>query len=567
MNHPNPAIVAQSAVRRLPRAGLLALCTAYVLAGLIGRSPWRSADLQAFGHMLSLAEGTSSWLAPAIPGALPDLAVLLPYWLGALGILGLPFLPADVAARVPFGLLLALTLTAAWYATYHLARRPSAQPVAFAFGGEALPTDYARAMADTALLALLACLGLAQLSHETTAAQTQLGAAALAYYGIAAFGTSPWRPALAVLCGLLGLTLSGAPSVALLLGLAGAAIHAGQSAESGEARPLNKAWALLALALAASLPASLLALWQWRFEFPPARPEDWRSLGQMLLWFTWPCWPLVLWTLWRWRRQLTAVHLAVPLAVVAVGLGSAAGSRSDADRALLPALPALATLAAFALPTLRRSVAALIDWFTLVFFSFSAVVIWVYWIAMQTGWPRRPALTVARFAPGFEPSFSTLAFVVAIAATLAWIGLVVWRAGRHRQVIWKSLVLPAGGATLSWLLAMTLWMPLLDYVRSHEPLARRFQELAPGATCLWYDGLSPAQRTALRFHAGIRSMSSEPVAGCGWRAMVLRPAAEPQRLPGWTLSGVIVRPTDRNDRIAVYRQEAVAGPAGASVRP
>ena len=42
------------------------------------------------------------------------------------------------------------------------------QPVAFAFGGEASPLDYARAIADAALLALIASLGLLQLGHETT---------------------------------------------------------------------------------------------------------------------------------------------------------------------------------------------------------------------------------------------------------------------------------------------------------------------------------------------------------------------------------------------------------------
>jgi hypothetical protein len=76
----------------------------------------------------------------------------------------------DFAARIPFGVMLTLTMLATWYGTYYLARNPKAQPVAFAFGGEASPTDYARAMADGGLLAFIACLGLAQLSHETTPA-------------------------------------------------------------------------------------------------------------------------------------------------------------------------------------------------------------------------------------------------------------------------------------------------------------------------------------------------------------------------------------------------------------
>ena len=66
----------------------------------------------------------------------------------------------------------------------------AAQPVAFAFGGEAQPTDYARAIADGALLALIACLGLAQLAHETTPALAQLLFASHLFFGVAAL---PYR--------------------------------------------------------------------------------------------------------------------------------------------------------------------------------------------------------------------------------------------------------------------------------------------------------------------------------------------------------------------------------------
>ena len=69
-----------------------------------------------------------------------------------------------------------LVLVLTWYTTYHLARTEAAQPLPFAFGGEATPVDYARAIADGALLALIATLGLLQLGHETTPELAQLAA-------------------------------------------------------------------------------------------------------------------------------------------------------------------------------------------------------------------------------------------------------------------------------------------------------------------------------------------------------------------------------------------------------
>ncbi len=148
---------------------------------------------------------------------------LLPYWIGAIFVkMSSPWLDPALAARIPFALLLGLALALTWYAAYHLARAESAQPLPFAFGGEAEPIDYARAIADGALLALIASLGLLQLGHETTPELVQLVALALFLYGLAASPPSRRRAALATALALVALAASGAPTIAMLLvGVAG----------------------------------------------------------------------------------------------------------------------------------------------------------------------------------------------------------------------------------------------------------------------------------------------------------------------------------------------------------
>jgi hypothetical protein len=47
------------------------------------------------------------------------------------------FVEPALVARLPFALLLVLTLALTWYTTFHLARTEAALPVPFAFGGEA----------------------------------------------------------------------------------------------------------------------------------------------------------------------------------------------------------------------------------------------------------------------------------------------------------------------------------------------------------------------------------------------------------------------------------------------
>ncbi len=565
MIRPTPAIVAQSAVRRLPRLALILLCMAYVLPGYFGREPWKNADITAFGYMLELS-GTPmgpTWLAPSIMHLEPEVDALLPYWLGAWAIKLAPaWLAPDFAARLPFGLMLVAVLVATWYGIYHLARSAGAQPVAFAFGGEAEPADYARAMADGGLLGLIGCLGLAQFSHETTPALAQLCFTALTFYGLSALNRALAPPLVAVGVGLVGLTLSGGPAVAALLGVGGALhglIDRDDAQPDDDQRRWRVAGLLLATALAATL-ATALGLWQWRLSPPGTGWLEWRGLGRLFLWFTWPLWPLLLWTLWRWRHQLRDLprnrHLALPLLFLLVAVSTTLLTPAS-DRSLLLALPALATLAAFALPTLDRSVTALIDWFTLLFFSCFAIIIWVIWISMQTGFPRQPAANVAKLAPGFEPSLQVLALAVALAGTIGWIWLVRWRVGRHRSAIWKSMVLPAGGATLCWLLLMTLWLPVLDYARSYAPMVQRILVLTDRPACVQVHGLGRGPIAALRFHGQLDTRPATRRADCPW---LLVDAADAPTLPEavdlsqWTYQARVRRPTDRTETILLYRR-------------
>lgn len=514
-----PAIVTQEAVRRLPRWALFLLSISYVLAGFIGREPWKNVDIAAFGQMRELALGQGSWLNPNFLNQAHEMSALVPYWLGAgfislNAMLGAP-VPMDVAARVPFALLLALTLASTWYAVYYLARLPAAQPVPFAFGGEADPVSYARSLADGSLLALLAMLGLAQLSHETTPTLAQLAFSALLFYAVAASSLRLYAPAMALVVASFGLALSGVPAFGLALCLAAAWVRGIQ----GDKKALLWALAIAAFGLLAALLASSLGQWQAHLGSMPTSSREWWNLGKLWVWFTWPAWPLALVALWRWRRWWRSLHMAWPAAVLAV-MVVATIVRPGADRTLLLAMPAFACLAAMALPTLHRSVSALVDWFTILFFAGCGVVIWVIYVAMHLGIPAKPAANVRRLLPGFEPSFSYIALAAALIATVGWIAVIIWRTGRHRSALWKSLVIPASGAVTCWILLTTLWMPMLDYARSYAPMIARVQLHIGIASCVHGASLSQAQATALQFHGryAVVPLKADllPMQRCDW---------------------------------------------------
>jgi 4-amino-4-deoxy-L-arabinose transferase-like glycosyltransferase len=554
VNQPSPALVTQRAVTPAPRWALLLLCAAYVVPGVLGRAPWRNADISTVGVMAAMAQGRTSWLTPTL-GGLPVDAAPLPHGLGALFIMALsPWIDPSTAARIPFALLLAAVLALTWYAAFYLARTEAAQPVAFAFGGEANHVDYARALGDSAVLALMASLGLLLLGHETTPELAQLASVALLLWGMAAAPFRGWQARVAVVAALPMLAASGAPIMALSLGATTAII----ALRSQYAAVRGAALWIVGSTAASAVVGSMLGQWHWDL-LAAFRITSLPGTAGTLAWFLWPSWLLAVWTLWRWRRQSLQRHIAVPLSIALVTL-IACVVANGAQRTMLLGLPAFAVLAAFALPTLKRSTGAAIDWFSMFLFSAAAIFLWVVYVSLQTGVPPQPTANVSKLYLGYQSTFSLGLFALGAVATCAWLALVRWRTGRHRSALWKSLVLPASGVALSWLLVMTLHLPLADYVRSLTPWVAALKPHVPNGECIAAPGLPRAYVAALELQGGWR-VDATPQAlighgGCksaivitqdittfvppkGWRvvAQVRRPSGDKQEL-----SLVLTRP-------------------------
>ncbi len=564
LNSPTPAIVTQAAVQRLPRWALALLCFAYVLPGFIGREPWKTADASAYGIMTLMADGQTSWWNPTFMGQPFETPAWLPFALGATAMQWLPTMP-ELGSRLPYGIALALTLAFTWYSVYRFALLPHAQPVAFAFGGQAQPVDYARALADSGLMALMACLGLAQLSHEATPAVFQTASVACMLYALALIAHPTSRAHIktrgAWVGGLLALGLSGQPAISAGLGLAFPLVWwlASRRKQAEAVRDETSP----------EKPKGVTGPWQFStitgcamawlahakgtgLDVQTPGATDALLFGQMMIWFTWPTWPLCLWALWRWRNHLAQPHLLWP-GVMVVAVASICLMNQSSDRTLMLALPAMATLASFSLPTLRRQVQALIDWFSVLFFSLSATAIWVIWIAMMTGYPKQPAANVLRLAPGFTAEFSLLAFGLAALATCAWLWIVAWRVGRHPPFIWKSLVLPATGVVLSWLLLMTLWLPLLNHARSYSPVARQIATATGKVECMDASGLSQGQAMGLWIQGQLPLHAAKPSSTCPYLLTPHRPEGR-EPLPGWTWQRTFFRLNPRSEGFDLFRR-------------
>ncbi|WP_374592229.1 hypothetical protein [Aquabacterium sp.] len=550
MNTPTPAIVTQRDVQRLPRLALILFCAAYLLPGLFGRDPWKNADIAAFGHMLGVARGWSDWFTPSVGGIPATGGGLFPYWLGAAFIKLLPWLDPAFAARIPFTLMLGSVLLFTWYSAYHLARSDAAQPLPLAFGGEAQPGDYARAIADGALLALIATIGLLQLGHETTPELVQLAGFSAYLYALSAAAMKTRFARAAVLVALPLMAGSGSPSIALLAGAAGIALcYVATDSDTQAFAP----W-VIASAVLATVTAWATSTWAWRLSAPPSPFE----LVKTLSWFTWPAWPMAGWTAWQWRHHVRYRHIAIPLALGGVGV-VACIAVGGSDRALLLSLPASAVLASFALPTLKRSVSSAIDWFSVFFFTAIGLAIWFIFSAMYTGVPAKTAANVFKLAaPGFKPALSWLGICFAAAGTVAWLALVRWRTSRHQHALWKSLVLPACGVTMCWLLLMTLWLPLLDHARSYRNLVERVVRRLPTNASVAAPGANVSLLTALEYFGHLQVDGQTPANQSSRRYLIISLPARSAAptIDGWQQVARERQRTINTESIVIYRRIA-----------
>ena len=556
-----PYLVTSADAARLPRWIPLLFCAVYVLAGLIGRDPWRTDDAIGFGISHTMLTGsTIDWLVPNVQGELVPEGGPLPFWLGALGMMAARLfnallsgflghaangwlITADLAMRLTAALGLALSMVMLWYAARNLAMRPEIQPLD-PFGAGASPQDFGHAVADAALLAVLACFGLIAPIHETTANAAQLPCVAGFLYGLSLCMNHPRRGGLivgtAIAAGLLtygiplavvlllsvlllvfvvrpyrlvaGWILATVLPVALVGSLAWPALLAyfSQPDAMVQAMPLAEGTATVPVTAAASQQvATFFQGWlEWNASMVGAPSMATLSrLGGTLPWYLWPLWPFVLWGVWRWRTGCREAPIAVALVPLLLMLLASLLNPQTADHqnTLTPMVLPMAILTGITLPMIRRSMVSIVDWFAVMIFSVASLAVWAYWVAFLSGWPPRMAMKAEAALPGFIAHISVSELAIGLLATGAWVLLVVWRVSRRPRPFWRPMALSSGGMVLTWLLLMTLWMPAGNWRKSYQELVTPTRELfASEPGCVMHAGLDQGELALFSYYAGAR---------------------------------------------------------------
>jgi 4-amino-4-deoxy-L-arabinose transferase-like glycosyltransferase len=481
-----PFLVTNLQAGKLPRWLLLLLCTLYTLPGLIARDPWRADDAANFGVGLTMARGQlSDWLLPNLAGlAMPDRGPMAG-WIFAIAAklaslmqgAGMNFMSEHLAVRCATMLLIGAGFTFFWYATYELCSRKGVQPND-PFGVAAHPTELGRALADSSLLILMASFGLIARVHETSADAVQFAWTTLFILGMAFSLERPKIAGWVIGFALSATTLTKGPSLALAMLAAWGGVLLVCTPYRWTLKPIALRALTVLLALvgawlwaAASSNSDALKLLLSSTKMGAPNLETLKYYGRTFAWFFWPAWPIATWAAWRWRTRLDEPVVALGMSSVLAFSTYAFFHTSNTESALLPLIPALALLAALGLPTLKRVVGSLIDWFAVVSFTVFGFAIWAYWAAYLTGTPAKMAFSVQRLAPGYEPKLVVIEMLFGLMATLAWVGLVRWRLGKHANSLWRPVALSCGGLILTWVLLMTLWLPFFDERNTYRDAA------------------------------------------------------------------------------------------------
>ncbi len=518
------------------------------MPGLVGHEPWKGDEAVTMGLVHSVLSGipaaTPTLAGETWPSAPPPLypvaAATLASWLA-------PWLPAHDGARLAAGLFVLLTF------------------IFSALTGHQL---YGHRHGRMVVMVLVGSVGLWFAGHESIPQSALLLGAAMTAYGAA---LSPSRPLTGGLWAGSGLGIS-----FMATGLVDASALALALLLLPLASPTWRNTSTLRAALTTLLAASpWLLLWPWQlhsmlpglwqawlqsqlhqfvfFHKPPGTPSLYYL--KFLPWFAWPAWPLALWTLWQSKRQHTMLSPGVilPLALFFATLVVLSLTHNpDPDRGL-PLLLPLALLAAGGTATLRRGAANALYWFAIMTFGVLAITAWVYWSALDLGFPAHLARHLHSLQPGYIGNFHPVPFLLAVFYCLLWIVLLL----RMKKSPHRPLLAWAAGMTLAWGLAAFLFVSPMDQRLGYAGVASSLQPALPVRGCVASRHVEDGARAMFDYYLGLQTLRE--VGGhprtCRW-LLTEEPdnSTTAATLPGWQMVWQGSRMGNHVERFALYHR-------------
>ncbi|MBZ0106800.1 MAG: glycosyltransferase family 39 protein [Sulfuricella denitrificans] len=522
------------------------LCLAWLLPGLIGHDPWKPDEGYSFGLVYHILQ-SGDWVVPTLAGE-PFMEKPPLYYLTAAATAWIfsPLLPLHDGARLASGFYMALTF------------------LLIALSGREL---YGRNAGWITALLLASCFGLLVRSHQLITDVSLLTGFATGLYGLA---LSLRRPVLA------GLILGSGVGIGFM---SKGVIAPGMLGMIALVLPLlfrgwrTRNYALcLAIALLAALPwltiwpyalyqrsPSLFAEWLFTNNFgrffgfvrigPNADPGFYFTI---LIWYAWPALPLALLSLWQQRGEvLHKTSIQLPLTAFIVMLAVLSFAADARELYALPLLLPLSLLAATSLNSMNQGAVNAFYWSGAVLFTLLAGIVWLVWIALQSGFPEHLSQHLMKIQPGFHKSFNLWVLLIALGYTFGWMALLsrLKRKPHHAVVVW------AAGITLVWGLLMVPLVSWLDMGKSYRSMIADLRQALPEPQqCIASRSLGEAQRAMLDYFASIITQREETGQGKDCAMLLVQGGALDPEPPEISCRKIWegARDGDHNERFRLY---------------
>ena len=536
---------------------LAALAVVYLLPGLAGHDLWKSQDAIALGIVHDMAT-RGNFLVPHVAGTPWLQDGPLYHWLAlAFGLVLRFALPFHEAARLASG-----AFVAGAFAFLYFAGRNWSESE----GDRRSDYEDARTAGSAAMLILLGSVGLMAYAHEALPELASLAAICGAFASLPYAPQRPLRAGIGLGVGLGLAFLAGSWIAPLSVLVAVTLAHvACPEWRTRAATPFLAAALVVGSLVALSWPMALkwrapdafIEWWSYLRYLHGTAEENARHLVSNASWFTWPAWPLALWSAWSLRRRWHEPRLFVPAASLAAIIGLQIARGMPQDESLLALLPPLALLAAPGLFTLRRGAVAALDWFGVLAFAFFTGLVWVGYSALTFGVPGPVARNLARIAPDFVAQIHPEGLLLAVALAVAWVYLVFFTPFNPMRGVARW----AGGIVLLWGTFALLCMPWVDYQKSYRSVALELRaKIPPHAPCLAERSLGISQAAALDYHGGIRARPFDvfkpqacPLVLVQGEPLDEHDAPPPVGKRRWIKLADVGRPGDRTERYRLYR--------------
>ena len=221
-----------------------------------------------------------------------------------------------------------------------------------------------------------------------------------------------------------------------------------------------------------------------------------------LSWFTWPSLPLVILTLFRgYKNIIKQKKLLLPLLFILVYFFVISYASKQNQMSLMPFLIPFCIISVGSIDTLKRGTASALNLFGILLFGFIGILIWLGWLAMQTGVPNRIFERMFFLSSNYNASLEIIPLIICLIFTSYW-GLSIFK---YRITNRTAITNWAIGITMIWLCLVMLWGPFIDNRKSHKLIFNEVkQHLVQSTSCVYLHNLSAKQINLLHYYTGVK---------------------------------------------------------------